>query len=265
MYPVVSRRARGVSIGVNLNPDKICNFSCIYCQVNRREPGEKLFVDISRLRDELRQAVHLAQTGEIFQFPRFADTPQALRRLNDIAFSGDGEPTTFTNFEAVVQVAAEVRQAAGLPELKLILISNASMFHRPAVQKGLAILDKNNGEIWAKLDAGTEGYFAKVNRAGIPFSRILDNITQVSQIRPIVIQSLFMQINSQPPPEAEIQAYCARLKEIVSRRGQIKLVQVYTVARPPAESFVTPLPADRLQALAQTIAQQTQLPVEAFP
>src|ERR1041384_5902109 len=38
VYPVVSRRSKGLSIGVNLNPDKVCNFDCIYCCVDRKTP-----------------------------------------------------------------------------------------------------------------------------------------------------------------------------------------------------------------------------------
>ena len=53
VYPVVSRRAGGISIGVNLNLDKVCNFDCVYCQVNRSEPGDKEFVELGRLGWEL--------------------------------------------------------------------------------------------------------------------------------------------------------------------------------------------------------------------
>ena len=39
VYAVVSRRSGGVSIGVNLNPEKYCNFDCVYCQVDRTVRG----------------------------------------------------------------------------------------------------------------------------------------------------------------------------------------------------------------------------------
>mgnify|MGYP000947172480 CR=1 FL=1 len=264
VYPVVSRRARGVSVGVNLNPDKVCNFDCVYCQVDRRSPGNKAFVEMEQLRAELLAAIQLVQTGALFEHPTFAATPLPLRRLNDIAFSGDGEPTTFANFDAVIQLAADVRRAESLDDVKLVLITNASMFHREVVQRGLAILDENNGEIWAKLDAGTPEFFAKVARTRIPFERILENITQAAQIRPIVIQSLFMRWFGSPPEEAEIEAYCMRLNEIVRRGGRIKGIQIYTVARPPAESFVSPLNKDEIEAIASRVAEKTGLPVATF-
>ena len=53
VYPVLSRRSRGISVGVNLNPDKVCNFDCIYCQVDRRSEAETRFVATDRLLGEL--------------------------------------------------------------------------------------------------------------------------------------------------------------------------------------------------------------------
>src|SRR5207253_10281927 len=95
VYPVISRRSQGLSIGVNLNPDKVCNFDCIYCCVDRSEPPVVREVDLAVLRDELDHALTLADSGEIFQVPPLDQTPPPLRRLNDVAFSGDGEPTSF--------------------------------------------------------------------------------------------------------------------------------------------------------------------------
>src|SRR3954463_8196529 len=91
VYPVLSRRSRGISIGVNLNPDKVCNFDCIYCQVDRRSAADTEFVESDRLYEELEQALELVVSGALYRDDRFAATPEALRRLNDIAFSGDGE------------------------------------------------------------------------------------------------------------------------------------------------------------------------------
>ncbi len=82
----------------------------------------------------------------------------------------------------------------------MVLITNASMFHRPHVERGLAILDANQGEIWAKLEAGTDAYYQLVERTPIPFRQILDNITAAARVRPLVIQSLFMRIHGEPPP-----------------------------------------------------------------
>src|SRR5882724_4778546 len=93
VYPVVSRRSKGISIGVNLNPDKVCNFDCIYCQVDRRSEAETQFVETGPLLDEIDQMLHLVTSGALFEGEAFCHVPPERRRLNDIAFAGDGEPT----------------------------------------------------------------------------------------------------------------------------------------------------------------------------
>src|SRR5438105_758123 len=159
VYAVVSRRSKGVSIGLNLNPDKLCNFDCVYCQVDRSTPGPVRDVDLDRLRDELEDMLDRVLSGRLFEEEHFRQTPEALQRLNDIAFSGDGEPTTCPEFPEIVEMVAEIKKRRGLDDVKLVLITNATMFHRERVGQGLKTLLANKGEIWAKLEAGTEDYY----------------------------------------------------------------------------------------------------------
>jgi len=264
VYPVLSRRSGGLSLGVNLNPDKVCNFDCIYCQVDRTRQAETEFVEIDALLAELDAMLSLAASGEIYQTPKFAETPAPLRRLNDIAFSGDGEPTTYRNFDQIIARCAELKSKRELHGVKLVLITNASMLHREHVRRGLAILDANQGEIWAKLEAGTDEYYHLIERTPIPLARIMENITAAARVRPLVIQSLFMRVHDQPPPPAELEAFCDRLCEILAAGGSIKLVQIYTVARQPAESFVRPLSNSAVDRIASLVASRTGLPTASF-
>ncbi len=264
VYPVLSRRSGGLSIGVNLNPDKICNFDCIYCQVNRTTESETRFVELDSLLTELDQMIQWVASERIYEAGKFSDTPAHLRVLRDIAFSGDGEPTTYRNFDEVIQACAALKQQHGLDEVSMVLITNASMFHREHVQRGLKILDENQGQVWAKLDAGTADYYHLVERTTIPFQQILDNITAAARLRPLVIQALFMRIHGEGPSVAEQESFCQRLNEVVDQGGSIQQVQLYTVARPPAESFVTALSDAEVDQFAQRVHQQTQLEVVGY-
>ena len=264
VYPVISRRSGGVSIGVNLNPDKVCNFDCIYCQVDRTRQSETRFVETDALLTELRGVLELVVSGDLFELQRFSETPPSMRRLNDIAFSGDGEPTTFRNFDEIIQACAEVRQDVGATEAKMVLITNASMFHRPHVQNGLEILDRNCGEIWAKLDAGTEEYFQIIDRTKFTLKHVMGKLVLAAKLRPIVIQSLWMRVDDEPPTINEWEAYSDRLNEIVSAGGEIKLVQIYTVDRQPAESYVSPLTNDEVDFWVNEVRRRTRLNVAGF-
>ncbi len=264
VYPVISRRSGGLSIGINLNPDTACNFDCVYCQVDRSPKPRVRDVDLDRVREELTGIISLATDGRLFKFPEFCDVPESLRHVHDIAFSGDGEPTTCKVFRECVDLVASVRRDAALADTKIVLITDACYLTRPDVTSALAILDDNNGAIWAKLDAGTEAYYQQVNRPNYPLQHVIDNIAAAARVRPVVIQSLFMRLYDVPPSDDELLAYVDRLREITSVGGRIDYVQVYTIARPPAESFVTSLSSDEVDAIVERVRQGTGLWAEPF-
>ncbi|MGZ3317305.1 MAG: radical SAM protein [Isosphaeraceae bacterium] len=264
VYPVLARRSRGISVGINLNPDQVCNFDCVYCQVDRRTTSQVTDVDEEQLLQELEETLELVLSGRLYLDQRFASVPDPLRRLNDIAFSGDGEPTTYPGFASIVRDVAACKKRRRLDGVKLVLITNATMLHRPHVREALATLDASNGEIWAKLDAGTEAYYRTIDRTKIPLKRVLANILAAAQARPVVIQSLLLCLNGQGPSELEVEAYCRRLGEIVAAGGQIATVQLYTVARTPAVAEVGPLPNEELERLGEIIRRRVGITVDIY-
>jgi pyruvate-formate lyase-activating enzyme len=264
VYAVVSRRSRGVSIGLNLNPGKACNFDCMYCQVDRRIPGATARVNLKRLKIELDAVLRAERDGSLYKSAPFDVLNPAERGVRDIAFSGDGEPTLSGNLEEAARIAANARLEFGLDSAKLVLLTNATRLNRPSVRAALELLDANNGEIWAKLDAGTEEYFRTVNRSGARFAGILDNILGAARTRPVVIQSLWFRIGGARPPDEEVLAYCGRLSDLKGAGGQIKTVQIHTVARDPADIVVSPLTSGELDRIASAARSSIAAPVEVF-
>lgn len=264
-YPVISRRAKGVSLGVNLNPDRICNFDCVYCEVDRIHPPKRKDVDLDQLEAEMASLLDLVVSGQLFEIPPFDGARPSDRRLNDIAFSGDGEPTTAREFPECVARLARLKEARGLKEVKLVLITDSSRLQAPSVQAGLETLMAHNGEIWAKLDAGTEAYYREINRSKVPFSRILENLSVTARRWPLTIQTLFLEWKGQAPDPGELEAYLSCLHSILDTGGLIQGIQLYTIARPTPEAEARPLKAATLDALAAQV--RTQLPglnVETF-
>jgi wyosine [tRNA(Phe)-imidazoG37] synthetase (radical SAM superfamily) len=244
VYAVVSRRARGLSIGVNLNPDKRCNFDCPYCQVDRKTAGGPSRVDVEALQAELDALLGRA-AADIWRQPPFDTVAPELRRLADVAFAGDGEPTTPPEFAAAAAAARASRDRLA-PGVPLRLLTNATLFHKEHVRSALAAFD----ELWCKLDAGTEAYFRLVDGTRLPLARILDNLLLLARERPIVVQSLFFAMAGEGPTDGEVAAWAGRLRDILTRGGRIDQVQVYTVARAPADPRVTGLSVARLEAIA---------------
>ena len=264
VYPVISRRSGGLSIGVNLNPDKACNFDCVYCQVDRTVPPTVRKVDLDRLSAELEQMIRLAVSGALFASGPLAATPASHRSIRDIAFSGDGEPTASPVFFEAVELAANLRRRYSLDDVKLRVITDAAFLHKPRVKEALALLDANNGEIWAKLDAGTEEHFRLINRTNVPLQTIVANILDTARVRPVVIQSLWMKVHGQPPAGTEIDAFADRLRSILDAGGRLSLVQIYTIARQTAEPYVTLLPDAELHAIADRVRARVEVPVAVF-
>lgn len=265
VYPVLSRRARGISIGINLNPDKVCNFDCIYCQVDRTTEPTLRRVDEEVLRRELAALLREAKDGGLFERPEFRTVPESLRVVRDITFAGDGEPPSYANFRGVVEDVLAIKKAAGFPDLKVILLTNATLIDRPRVKEALRLLDQDHGELWLKLDAGTEEYYRLIDRTTIPFAKVLANILEAARERPVVLQSLFMKVRGQGPAPEEIEAFCDRVSEILSGGGRVSLIQVYTVARPPAETYVVPLSDGEVDRIAEAVRRRVlAIPVETF-
>ena len=160
---------------------------------------------------------------------------------------------------------ADLKRARGLEMVKLVLITDSSRLQAPGVVRGLETLMANQGEIWAKLDAGTEAYYREICRSQVPFGRILDNLLATARRWPILIQTLFLSWKGQGPSAAEVEAYCGRVEAILAQGGKLQAIQLYTVARPTPEPEARPLPRLEMDALAASLRSRLPgLPVEVY-
>jgi wyosine [tRNA(Phe)-imidazoG37] synthetase (radical SAM superfamily) len=246
-----------------LNPDKYCNFDCVYCEVDRRSPAREKVLDPEVMAAELERTLALVHSGAVRERPSYRNVPAELLQLRHVALSGDGEPTLCPNFQAAVEAAVHLRARARFPFFKLVLITNASGLDRADVVEGLKLLTARD-EIWAKLEAGTQDYMRRVNKPDCAIEKILANIVAVARQRPVVIQSLFPSINGQGPAPAEIEAFAQRLKEIKGAGARISLVQIYSATRPTPHSECGHLPLKTLSAVAQRVREAAGLAAEVF-
>jgi wyosine [tRNA(Phe)-imidazoG37] synthetase (radical SAM superfamily) len=263
VYVVVSSRARGLSIGVNLNPDKLCNFSCEYCEVDRATPSLQKNLDVDLLSAELLRTLGIVAAGAMRGFQPYRTTPKELLELRHVALSGDGEPTLSPNFLEALRTVVHVRALGQFPFFKIVLITNATGLHLPHVQEGLKMFTHED-EIWAKLDAGTQSYMEEVNRPDCSLEKILENILLVARLRPVVIQSLFRTLNDEEPSDWDVHQYAQRLKELRLAGAQIPLVQIYSATRPSANSQCGHLPLKSLAYIAQQVREISGLKAEVF-
>jgi len=260
VYAVRARRSHGISVGINLDPQKTCNFDCVYCEViDRREIAKGTGRPPIAVGDVARE---LAE--ELAARSRPAG-PSAADPVRDIAFAGDGEPSTFRGFLPLARTLFDVRDAAGFGHVPFVLITNGSGLARDEMREAHDLFQSRGGTFWIKLDAGTEGFYRMICRSGIPFEKTLANLAGAAKRHPVVVQAMFLRLRGEPPPRDEIAAWASRLAAVVDAGGRFSLVQVYTVARETMEPGVTPLTREELEDIAGAArAAVPGVPVETF-
>ncbi|MFA7291790.1 MAG: radical SAM protein [Rhodocyclaceae bacterium] len=251
VYPVISRRAGGVSVGVNLNPNNACNWACVYCQVPNLTRGGPPPIDLALLAEELRTLLHDIVHGDFM----VREVPEGARSLMDVAFSGNGEPTSAAEFPQAIAIAIAVMQELSLPPtVKLRLITNGSLLHRAAVRTGIQRIGEVNGEVWFKVDRATAAGMAAVNQIALDPEKILRNLQTCTELAPTWLQTCWFAVDGKAPDEKEVSAYLGFVDPV---RTKIKGVHLYGLARPslqPEAPRLGSLPEDQLAAFATRIS-----------
>jgi wyosine [tRNA(Phe)-imidazoG37] synthetase (radical SAM superfamily) len=248
VYPVVSRRAGGVSIGINLNTNNACNWRCIYCQVPDLKLGTAPPVDLALLEQELSGFLHELQQGDFMQ-----RVPPEMRRINDIALSGNGEPTSAQEFAEVVELVGRLKPAG----LKLVLITNGSLMQRDTVQQGLRRMAQFDGEVWFKLDRASEAGMLRVNDTRTTMDAVLRNLATAASCCPAIwLQTCWFALDGVAPDKQDEEDYLDMLSSCAGLGIHLQGVLLYGLARPSLQaeaSRLSALPGQKLEAFAGRI------------
>lgn len=256
VYPVVSRRAGGVSIGINLNPNNACNWRCIYCQVPDLKRGTAPRIDLGKLENELRTFLHELTIGDYL----LKYVPEEARRINDIALSGNGEPTSAKEFEQVIELIGKVLEDfPQLNTIKLVLITNGSLIHRQYVQAGLRRMAKLNGEIWFKFDRATSEGRKRVNNSDISLKKIHAHLRIATSICATWLQTCMFQIDNVLPSDSEIDAYLTFIKQLKDEDLSLQGVLLYGISRPSLQQE-----APKLSIVSETWLNNFAEKIKAF-
>lgn len=252
VYAVISRRAGGVSVGINLNPNNACNWRCVYCQVPDLQRGVGPPIDLDQLEQELGGLLDDILTGDFLE----RSAPPEARELKDVAFSGNGEPTTSPQFAESVQLVARMLESRGV-EVPVTLITNGSMLNKAPNLAALERLAETNGRVWFKLDVGTAGGARAINGQPLDLDKHLRRLRQSAERCPTWVQTCMVAIDGEPPPDEELDAYVGHLGRLKEEGVPLRGVLLYTLARPSMQPEAPRLSAlDRrwLEELAERIA-----------
>ena len=253
VYPVYSRRSGGLSVGINLFPDKKhCSFDCPYCEVFPFST-DAVF-SIEQMETDLYHAVAAAVEYNIV--------------VKDICFSGNGEPSLSADFPSALKLAGRIRDEMAA-SAELVLITNGTGLLNPKIfsllHEAVHSLSLN---IWLKLDAGTPEWYKKINCSDVPFDTLIAAIRQFTAVAPVTIQTMLCAVDGEGPPPEEISAWEQIMLELAAiaakGTGGIRKVQIYGKARPsPDDPKAAPLPVGYLEERAASLREKFN--VEVFP
>lgn len=264
VYPVVSRRMGGVSVGINLNPNNACNWHCVYCQVPNLTRGGPPPIDLALLETELRHMLHDIVQGDFMA----AHVPEGLRVLKDIAFSGNGEPTSAAAFpEAVALIGRVMADFSLIGKINVVLITNGSLIGQARVQKGLTALNALGGELWFKIDSALPAGSARINGLRQEPQRVMRRLAIASRLCRTRIQTCVFAVDGQSPSATETEAYLTFLRRALADGLALSGVLLYGLARPSMQAgaeHLSALPAAWLEAHAERI-RALGLPVQVNP
>ncbi|MDR2881631.1 MAG: radical SAM protein [Azoarcus sp.] len=245
VYSVLSRRAGGVSIGINLNPNNACNWQCVYCQVPGLIRGKAPKIDLARLESELRAFLTALCRGDWL----LHNAPEGARVLRDIAFSGNGEPTSAVEFADAVALAARLHGEFDFgPSVALRLITNGSLLGQARVREGIRRLGQAGGEVWFKVDAGRADAIERINGIRLVPRTIVRNLRTCTALCPTWVQTCVFRWDGLPPDDTELDAWLDVLTS-----APISGVLLYGVARPslqPDAAHISPLSAEEFDRIA---------------
>ena len=242
--PVLSRRY-GRTLGLNLFPRiaKLCNWNCVYCQLDWTPPSMTGYADDPALiasPEELRTA--LLEVDE-----------ETLKSVGTLMVCGNGEPTLHPSFEACVDEILEFRSTRA-PSLRVSVLTNGSRLSRPKVFAALARVD----QVAVKLDAADDLTLKRVNGPREK-TDLLEIGGLVRQLPNSIIQSCFIEGAVSNVKTECVDVWIEALRFIQPRR-----VEIYTVSRPTPTQKIHAVAQPTLEAICERARREANLEVEVF-
>lgn len=212
--PIPSRRL-GKSLGINNIPSqKICSYSCVYCQVgvtHKYSSDRKVFYEPSVIFDEVQK--HLDKLTQ-------SDKPDYL------TFVANGEPTLDINLGRSI----EKLKMFNIP---IAVITNASLLNDEQVREDLQLADW----VSVKIDSGNESIWKKINRplAKVDFKEYVKGlITFSKEFKGLLVSETML-----------VEGVNDNAKDVLQTATLVSSVNPYIAyisvpTRPPALNLVVP-------------------------
>jgi len=260
VYPVVSRRAGGLSLGVNLNTNNACNWQCIYCEIPNLSRGGPEPIEVELLKDELNFWIDQIINSNFLK----KNTPPGTT-FADVALSGNGEPTAAPEFLDVLEIIiASLKEHKLVDKIPVRLITNGSFISKK--KECLNIFNQYHGEVWFKIDAADEDSIKLINQVNLNPNSMINNLKKCAEACQTVIQTCLLKINHQVPTNDFLKNYSKLIKPY---ERLIKKIDLYSLARPSLQNnqdiTIERLSLDELNNIKNILQKQLTIKIDVFP
>jgi wyosine [tRNA(Phe)-imidazoG37] synthetase (radical SAM superfamily) len=260
VYPVVSRRAGGLSLGVNLNTNNACNWQCIYCEIPNLSRGGPEPIEVELLKDELNFWI-----DQIINSNFLKENTSPGTTFADVALSGNGEPTAAPEFLDVLEIIiASLKEHKLIDKIPVRLITNGSFISKK--KDCLNIFNRYHGEIWFKIDAADKDSIKLINQVNLDPNSMINNLKKCAEACQTVIQTCLLKINHQVPTNDFLKNYSKLIKPY---ERLIKKIDLYSLARPSLQNnqdiTIERLSLDELNNIKNILQKQLTIKIDVFP
>lgn len=229
--PVPSRRL-GVSLGIDLTPQKACTLNCVYCECGKTDiltMDRKEYVPTAEVIDELR---HYLSTDPV---------------LDAVTFSGSGEPTLHVG---VGEIIAFLKRE--FPRYRVVMLTNSTLLYLPEVREALMPADL----VVPSLDAVSEEVFRRINRPKheCTSAGLIEGLTTFcDEFQGEIWLEVFIVPGVNDTME-ELDLF-----RQVFERLRVDRIQLNSLDRPGAVDWLESMPRETLMAIAHNLGDKVEV------
>ena len=232
--PIKSRRL-GLSLGLSLSLDKICNLDCIYCQWGRTPvtvSERKEYAGVDEIILELKSWLQ--------------NNPQEAKKLSFVTLSGLGEPTLNTCIGELIE------QARRITGLKIAVITNSTLLGDPLVRKSILSADL----IVPSLDTVDPEIFQQIDRpcTGIKINEIINGL---AALRKEFRGKIWLEVMFVSGVNDDIR-HIEQLRKCILRINPDK-IQLNSPVRSTAEKNVLPVEKAKLEKIKKILGDKAEI------
>lgn len=229
--PVPSRRL-GISLGIDLTPQKACTLNCVYCECGKTDD----------LTIERREYVPTAEViGELRDY--LSTDPE----LDAITFSGSGEPTLHIGVGDIISFLK-----TEYPQYRIVMLTNSTLLHLPEVREELLPADL----VVPSLDAVSDEIFRKINRpnAELNSEQLIEGLTAFCDVFEGEVWLEVFIIPGINDTEDEL----ARYRDVFERL-RVTRIQLNSLDRPGAVDWIQSMPRENLEIIAHRLGEEVEV------